>query len=182
MVRGDPASGTVGRDASTEWAVEHAPFLASLALFLLIVIRVLRVAEYDVGTATTLIRSTGPVALVLGVLVTTAPFLVAGATVFLFAVAVPGVGTETQRNAAYLVALIGWLLLTSLVPWTCFLIVTASLFAVSRVLRHLGFGPTVVAVFAVSLWIGDRNPPVERSLERLRGGESLRSATPDKRI
>lgn len=156
----EPAVPKGGPDPVVTWATDHLPFLASLALFVAVVVRVLRVSEFDIGTATTLMRETGPVTLVLGVLVTSLPGLVIAAAFYLMILAVGGPGTRLQRRAAYVATLALWLVLTALVPWTTLIVVTLLLLGLYFFQRKFRWSLEFFAVATVVLTLFLDQPQV----------------------
>lgn len=120
-----------------KWPQDHAPFLASVVLFLLVVIRVLRVSGFDPATAATLVRESGLVTIALGALVGSLPALLVGAAFYLVILAMGGPGESSHRAAAWTAAVILWSLLTILLPWISLLTTTALLVVLVLVQRKL---------------------------------------------
>ena len=118
-------------------------------MFLFVVVRVLRVSEFDPGTATAIVRETGVVSVVLGVLATSLPGLVIVAALFLLLVALGGPGTQVQRRAALITALTAYVLLTAILPWPGLIAVTAFFLVVFLVWRRIRWPLEYFAVFAV---------------------------------
>jgi hypothetical protein len=118
-------------------------------LFLFVVVRVLRVSEFDPGTATAIVRETGVVSVVLGVLATSLPGLVTVAALFLLLVALGSPGTQVQRRAALITALTAYVLLTAILPWPGLIAVTAFFLVVFLVWRRIRWPLEYFAVFAV---------------------------------
>lgn len=126
----------------------HLPLLATVLLFALTIVRVLRVSAFDPATATALVRESGPVAIVIGVLVTSFPSLLWILAYFLVLLAHGGPGSHAQRRFAWLVALAAWYLLTVVEPWPALLIASAFLIVVFIVQRRLKWSVEVFAITA----------------------------------
>jgi hypothetical protein len=136
-------------DPLIRWAADHAPLLATGLIFAFIVVRVLRVSEFDPATATTLIRESGPVSVVTGVLATSLPDLMIPGMVFLLILAQGGPGTPTQRRAAILTVGTAFLVLVVVIPWAFLLRVFLLLVVIFFAQRRLKWPLEYFAVVAV---------------------------------
>jgi hypothetical protein len=130
------------------WIAEHAPLLGTVLIFSLTIVRVLRVASFDPATATALVHASGLVSIVMGVLVTSFPAILLGTVLYLIFLAQGGPGSPVQRRAAWLVALVIYVLLTVLLPWPRLLIVTAFFVVIFFVQRRLRWELELFAVVA----------------------------------
>jgi hypothetical protein len=150
-VEGPPEDGSGDRstDPLLLWAASHVPLLATTLLFLFVVVRVLRVSEFDPGTATTVVREAGVVSVVLGVLATSLPSLVMIAALFLLLVGLGGPGTDVQRRVALITALSAYVLLTAILPWPRLIAVTVTLLVVFLVWRKIRWPLEYFAVVAL---------------------------------
>jgi hypothetical protein len=152
--------------AVTRWVVDHAPFVASVGLFLLVVMRVLRVSSFDVATASTLIRETSVVSLVLGVLVGVLPGLLSGAAIYLLILAT-GPGAPTYRSMAWFAVVLIWFLLTVLLPWIALIITTLLLVGIFLAQRKLKWPLEVWAVISFLLTVVIDQPRMWLPPERI---------------
>ncbi len=112
-----PAKASSDSDAFVAWLREHTPLLATCLFLSLVVLRVLSTSQFDPATATTVIRTSGPLAISLGVLVTSLPQLLSATAFFLMIVARGGPGSPTQRRLAFTAVSVILLIITALAPW-----------------------------------------------------------------
>jgi hypothetical protein len=139
-------------DSNLSWAADHAPLLGSMLLFVLVVVRVMRVAAFDPATAAALVRESGTLEIVLGVLVTSFPPLLLGGIVCLLMLAVVNRESGSVRDLAFGAALAGLLLLTVVLPWTSLIAYSIALVAVIVLARLLQWsGEFIVLLMSVVL-------------------------------
>jgi hypothetical protein len=138
--RADP----VGR-----WAASHAPLLATVGLFVLVVIRILRVSAFDPATAAALVRETGIVSIVMGALVSSLPGLLQATAVLLTFFALGGPGSSGQRKAAWTITSLVVLLLTVVLPWLHLIIFLLFLVIIALLWAKLRWPLEILAVAAV---------------------------------
>lgn len=138
-----------GPDPVGRWAASHAPLLASVTLFVLVIIRVLRVSAFDPATAAALVRETGLVSIVIGALVLSMPGLLQAAAVLLTFLSLGGPGSSTQRRAAATIASLIVLLLTVILPWLHLIVFLFFLVIIALLWRRLRWPLEIFAVAAV---------------------------------
>lgn len=139
----------VSTDPLTQWAANHATLLLTVALFVLVVIRVLRVSAFDPATAAALVREIGIVSIVIGALVLSLPGLLQSAAVFLAFLALGGPGSTVQRRAASTIASVIVLLLSVVLPWLQLIFFLILLVLIVVVWRRVKWPLELFAVVAV---------------------------------
>ena len=134
----------------TDWALSHTPLLATVGLFVLTVIRIVRVASFDPATAAALVRETGVASVVMGTLVGFLPFLLWAAAVALTFFAQSDRGSSSQREGARAAIIVIFGLLMILLP-SLHLLVYFLVWVVLRLRRKLGWFGWLLAPTSTSL-------------------------------
>jgi hypothetical protein len=142
------------RDPLVGLVSAHTTLLLTALLFVFVIMRVLRVSEFDPETAKALVRAQGVVPIAVGVLAGSLTAMLSVATYFLASVFIWGPGSTQQRRMALIAALVIGSALTYLIPWLTFVVslgvLALLMFALHRVFKGQ-FGVELFAVVGVIL-------------------------------